>query len=250
MADVDHECLLHRFRPALLYDSQEAYFADHPAQMVVNPGNTLRRKDGKVARTDDGTLTLATLAPTYADGRRRASTTCSRSRRLPQAVRRAARAPPRAEEPHRRARQARQRAAPVAAVLALVLLQRLPTRRRLRPARRRLGAAPAAPRRGRGPRHRAARLRGLRPARQGRAAAVGPRPQGPQQRRCGPGLRRARIPRLLLPRRRLSDRGLGRRLRRRPAVAALDAADHRRPPAGLGRLARPLGRHRRPAPRA
>jgi hypothetical protein len=68
MADADHERLLHRFRPALLYDSQEAYFADHPAQMVVNPGNTLKRKDGEVARTDDGTLTLATLAPTYADG--------------------------------------------------------------------------------------------------------------------------------------------------------------------------------------
>lgn len=64
MADADHERLLHRFRPALLYDSQEAYVADHPAQMVVNPGNVLRRKDGKVARTDDGTLTLATLART------------------------------------------------------------------------------------------------------------------------------------------------------------------------------------------
>ena len=68
MADADHERLLHRFRPALLYDSQEAYFADHPAQMVVNPGTILRRKDGGLARTDDGTLTLATLAPTYADG--------------------------------------------------------------------------------------------------------------------------------------------------------------------------------------
>ena len=68
MADADHERLLHRFQPALLYDSQEAYFADHPAQMVVNPGNVLRRKDGKAARTDDGTLTLATLTPTYADG--------------------------------------------------------------------------------------------------------------------------------------------------------------------------------------
>ncbi|HEX5925686.1 MAG TPA: hypothetical protein VFY45_17770 [Baekduia sp.] len=68
MADADHQRLLRRFRPALLYDSQEAYFADHPAQMVVNPGNILRRKDGKGARTDDGTLTLATLAPTYVDG--------------------------------------------------------------------------------------------------------------------------------------------------------------------------------------
>jgi hypothetical protein len=68
MADADTERLLQRYRPTLIYDSQEAYFADHPSQMVVNPHNTLRRKDGKNARTDDGTLTLQTLAPTYADG--------------------------------------------------------------------------------------------------------------------------------------------------------------------------------------
>jgi hypothetical protein len=68
MADADHQRLLHRFRPALLYDSQEAYFADHPAQMVVNPGNILRRDDGGLARADDGTLTLATLGPSYTDG--------------------------------------------------------------------------------------------------------------------------------------------------------------------------------------
>jgi hypothetical protein len=35
--------LLHRWAPKLCYDSLEAFFADHPAQMVVNPGNTLRR---------------------------------------------------------------------------------------------------------------------------------------------------------------------------------------------------------------
>jgi hypothetical protein len=37
------EELLHRWAPKLCYDSLEAFFADHPAQMVVNPGNTLRR---------------------------------------------------------------------------------------------------------------------------------------------------------------------------------------------------------------
>jgi hypothetical protein len=42
--------LLHRWAPKLCYDSLEAFFADHPAQMVVNPTNTLRRGgvDGKV----------------------------------------------------------------------------------------------------------------------------------------------------------------------------------------------------------
>ncbi|MCW2986192.1 MAG: hypothetical protein JWR63_3762 [Conexibacter sp.] len=59
---AEHERLLHRFRPVLVYDSQEAYFADHPAQMVVNPGNELRRADGTVlARTDDNTLRLDVL---------------------------------------------------------------------------------------------------------------------------------------------------------------------------------------------
>ncbi|WP_445148048.1 hypothetical protein [Baekduia sp. Peel2402] len=60
----DDEALLKRFRPQLMYDSLEAYFADHPAQMVVNPGNELRRADGSVlARVVDGTLTLAALGP-------------------------------------------------------------------------------------------------------------------------------------------------------------------------------------------
>ncbi|HWI75112.1 MAG TPA: hypothetical protein VNT55_24335, partial [Baekduia sp.] len=60
---MEHESLLHRFRPQLIYDSQEAYFADHPAQMVVNPATVLRRADGTVlARAADGTLSLDTLA--------------------------------------------------------------------------------------------------------------------------------------------------------------------------------------------
>ena len=71
MAEDSTEALLNRYRPILLYDGQEAYFADHPAQMVVNPGNELRRGvDGTViARTDDGTLSLDTLrAKVYPDG--------------------------------------------------------------------------------------------------------------------------------------------------------------------------------------
>jgi hypothetical protein len=67
--DPEHERLLRRFRPQLVYDSLEAYFADHPAQMVVNPGNDLRAADGTVrARVADGTLTLETLGPGGATG--------------------------------------------------------------------------------------------------------------------------------------------------------------------------------------
>lgn len=60
----DDETLLRKYRPQLMYDSLEAYFADHPAQMVVNPGNELRRADGTVlARAEDGSLTLDVLGP-------------------------------------------------------------------------------------------------------------------------------------------------------------------------------------------
>jgi hypothetical protein len=50
------EELLQRFMPKVCYDSLEAFFADHPLQMVVNPGNTLRRAasgghDGEVLAT-------------------------------------------------------------------------------------------------------------------------------------------------------------------------------------------------------
>ncbi|HET6508775.1 MAG TPA: hypothetical protein VFG42_18420 [Baekduia sp.] len=60
---AEHVDLLRRFRPQLVYDSLEAYFADHPGQMVVNPGNELRRGDEVLARVDDGTLTLDVLKP-------------------------------------------------------------------------------------------------------------------------------------------------------------------------------------------
>jgi hypothetical protein len=39
---TDEELLL-RLLPKVCYDSLEAFFADHPLQMLVNPGNTLRR---------------------------------------------------------------------------------------------------------------------------------------------------------------------------------------------------------------
>jgi hypothetical protein len=51
MPEPDAEELLNKHRPQLLYDSLEAYFADHPAQMVVNPHNELRRGDGTVLAT-------------------------------------------------------------------------------------------------------------------------------------------------------------------------------------------------------
>jgi len=38
--DVD---LLRRFQPQLLYDSNEAFFADSAAEWTDNPGNVLRR---------------------------------------------------------------------------------------------------------------------------------------------------------------------------------------------------------------
>jgi hypothetical protein len=58
--------------PKVCYDSLEAFFADHPLQMLVNPSNTLRRapKDGR-----DGAL-LATAPkieldwPTYPDAKK------------------------------------------------------------------------------------------------------------------------------------------------------------------------------------
>jgi Vacuolar protein sorting-associated protein 62 len=58
---AEHEDLLQKHRPQLMYDSLEAYFADDPAQMVVNPGNVLRRGDQVLARVDDGSLTRDTL---------------------------------------------------------------------------------------------------------------------------------------------------------------------------------------------
>jgi hypothetical protein len=40
---AEHEDLLRRFQPQLLYDSNEAFFADSAAQWTDNPGNVLRR---------------------------------------------------------------------------------------------------------------------------------------------------------------------------------------------------------------
>ena len=47
---------LKRWAPKLLFDSMEAFFADHPAQMLVNPHNTLQRGNGNVlaVATADG----------------------------------------------------------------------------------------------------------------------------------------------------------------------------------------------------
>lgn len=59
---AEHDDLLRRFQPRLVYDSLEAYFADHPEQMVVNPGNELRREGQVVARAGEG-LSLERLRP-------------------------------------------------------------------------------------------------------------------------------------------------------------------------------------------
>jgi len=37
-----YEELLHRFKPQLSYDSNEAFFADSAAEWTDNPGNVLR----------------------------------------------------------------------------------------------------------------------------------------------------------------------------------------------------------------
>jgi hypothetical protein len=59
---MEHEELLRRFRPQLVYDSQEAYFADHPAQMLANAATVLRRADGtELASAREGALTLDAL---------------------------------------------------------------------------------------------------------------------------------------------------------------------------------------------
>lgn len=60
--------LLVRFKPQLLYDSQEAFFADSAEQMTANPGNQLRRAGGQVV-AEGAELTLALLAAArYANG--------------------------------------------------------------------------------------------------------------------------------------------------------------------------------------
>jgi hypothetical protein len=78
---TDHETLLRRFQPQLLYDSQEAFFADAAEEWTDNPYNVLRRtgpdgRGGKLiaaARPDqdrkEKQLTLSFLGhPEYSDG--------------------------------------------------------------------------------------------------------------------------------------------------------------------------------------
>jgi hypothetical protein len=63
-----HAELLRRHKPALRYDSQEAYFADSAAEWTDNPGNVLSRRDGTVlARQPELTLDLLG-ADRYGDG--------------------------------------------------------------------------------------------------------------------------------------------------------------------------------------
>jgi hypothetical protein len=70
------EELLQQYMPKLCYDSLEAFFADHPLQMLVNPGNTLRRepkggREGEVLATAPN-ITLDW--PRYAGGKDGAKT--------------------------------------------------------------------------------------------------------------------------------------------------------------------------------
>jgi hypothetical protein len=67
---------LQRFMPKVCYDSLEAFFADHPRQMLVNPGNMLRRAP---AGGLEGELLAAAPSielgwPSYPDGRDAAET--------------------------------------------------------------------------------------------------------------------------------------------------------------------------------
>jgi hypothetical protein len=76
---ADHETLLRRFQPQLLYDSNEAFFADSAAEFTDNPGNALYRygDDGErgellaaaAPKQGEQQLSLAFLGhPNYANG--------------------------------------------------------------------------------------------------------------------------------------------------------------------------------------
>ena len=43
----EHDDLLRRHQPGLKYDSMEQYFCDSAAEWTDNPGNELRRADGR-----------------------------------------------------------------------------------------------------------------------------------------------------------------------------------------------------------
>jgi hypothetical protein len=63
--------LLQRFMPKLSYDSLEAFFADHPLQLLVNSGTTLRRapsggRDGELLATAPS---IELAWPKYAGGK-------------------------------------------------------------------------------------------------------------------------------------------------------------------------------------
>jgi len=64
----DTRALLQRYTPRLVYDSQEAYFADSAAVFTDSPTNTLRRGNGATLATPPK-LSLGYLGPhTYNDG--------------------------------------------------------------------------------------------------------------------------------------------------------------------------------------
>ena len=67
---TDVRTLLERHRPRLVYDSQEAYFADSAATLTDAPTNVLKRADGTVVAKPPK-LSLAFLGPhVYGDGTR------------------------------------------------------------------------------------------------------------------------------------------------------------------------------------
>ena len=152
----------------------EQYFCDSAAEWTDNPGNELRRADGAHALgrpagqrhdADPGPSSARRTTPT---ARRCATTTASAT---PKKNYREQYVALRAAHPELRNRMyghaVEAERAPVAAVLVLLLLQRLQPGARDRPARGRLGDGPAAHAR------RRARPRRLRPAPPGREAPVG-----------------------------------------------------------------------------
>ena len=179
----EHDDLLRRFQPALRYDSNEQFFADSAAQYTDAPGMTLRRvpADGKpgaliasaAPAAKEAKLSLDFLAPQiYGNGEAVQKTDVigvrGRDYRAQYVKLRTSR--PDLNNRMYAARGRRQRA-PVAAVLAVVLLQRLPARAGHRHARGRLGVHRAADRH----RRRRARHRRVRPAPPRREAPVGAR---------------------------------------------------------------------------
>src|SRR3954470_5879631 len=65
---TDTRTLLERYKPKLVYDSQEAYFADSAAIWTDSPSNVLKRADGTVIAKAPQ-LSLQFLGPhTYANG--------------------------------------------------------------------------------------------------------------------------------------------------------------------------------------